>query len=275
MSKGIALNIGLNRVDPKHYGGWEGPLNACEADAKEMAGLATQAGFEAKTLLTEKATSKALMSEISRAADALSSGGLFLLTYSGHGGQIRDKNADELDGLDETWCLFDREFIDDEIYNALTQFAEKVRVLILSDSCHSGTVGRLVAETAPATESTNWRPKVMPPQVAFRTYDANRDMYDALQANPELRDAERRLRAPVLLIAGCQDHQLSWEGAFGGEFTGSLVRTWNRGRFRGDYRRFHNAIVAAMPVTPQPQTPNLYWVSPRHREYESQRPFSI
>lgn len=34
MSKGYSLNIGLNAVDPNHYAGWDGELNACEADAE-------------------------------------------------------------------------------------------------------------------------------------------------------------------------------------------------------------------------------------------------
>ena len=45
MAKGIALHIGLNSVDPHKYEGWSGPLNACEADANDMADLARTAGF--------------------------------------------------------------------------------------------------------------------------------------------------------------------------------------------------------------------------------------
>jgi hypothetical protein len=37
MARGQALTIGLNAVDPKHYEGWSGELNACEADANDMA----------------------------------------------------------------------------------------------------------------------------------------------------------------------------------------------------------------------------------------------
>ena len=44
MAKGIALHIGLNSVDPKRYEGWSGPLNACEADANDMADLAQSRG---------------------------------------------------------------------------------------------------------------------------------------------------------------------------------------------------------------------------------------
>ena len=39
------LHIGLNRVDSKHYGGWDGQLTACEFDAKDMAALCKARGF--------------------------------------------------------------------------------------------------------------------------------------------------------------------------------------------------------------------------------------
>ena len=56
MAKGLSLSIGLNSVDPKHYGGWAGELNACEADAAEMSALAKSQGFRPTVLLTRRAT---------------------------------------------------------------------------------------------------------------------------------------------------------------------------------------------------------------------------
>ena len=46
MAKGISLNIGLNSVDPNHYGGWNGQLAGCENDANDMASIATTAGLD-------------------------------------------------------------------------------------------------------------------------------------------------------------------------------------------------------------------------------------
>lgn len=143
MAKGIALTIGLNSVDPKHYGGWSGKLNACEADAEDMADIAKDKGFQVKTLLTKTATRGRLVKEVTAAAKALKSGDIFLLSYSGHGGQLPDLNSDEDDSEDETWCLFDGELIDDELYKLWTRFAAGVRILVFSDSCHSGTVTKL------------------------------------------------------------------------------------------------------------------------------------
>ena len=55
---------------------------------------------------------------------------------------MRDVTGEEADKRDETWCLFDSQLIDDELYFELAKFASGVRILVLSDSCHSGTVTR-------------------------------------------------------------------------------------------------------------------------------------
>lgn len=64
--------------------------------------------------------------------------------YSGHGSKIRDKDNDETDGLDEVIVPTDflsAGFItDDEIFNALKNVSPKCRVILLFDSCHSGSI---------------------------------------------------------------------------------------------------------------------------------------
>ena len=74
-------------------------------------------------LLTKKATRAALLSGMRSAAKSLKAGDLFFMTYSGHGGQVRDSNGDEPDRKDETWCLYDGQLIDDELYFELSRFA--------------------------------------------------------------------------------------------------------------------------------------------------------
>jgi hypothetical protein len=141
--RALSLHIGVNRVDPARYGGWNGALNGCENDARTMMAIATAEGFTTKTLFTQQATTTNVVAEIRAAAARLTSGGVFLLTYAGHGGQVPNTSADaEEDQQDETWVLYDRQFLDDEIEQALTAFAAGVNIVMLSDSCHSGTVCR-------------------------------------------------------------------------------------------------------------------------------------
>src|SRR5215510_247455 len=128
MPQAFSIHIGLNEVDPKHYQGWNGKLVACEFDANDMEKLATARGFAAKKLLTEEATADAVITALEDATEKLDSGDTLLLTYSGHGGQVPDANGDEQDRMDETWVLYDRQMVDDELYSLLGKFKPGVRI---------------------------------------------------------------------------------------------------------------------------------------------------
>lgn len=278
MSKGIALTIGLNAVDPKHYQGWAGALNACEADATDMADIAKSRKFNVKKLLTKAATRSKVMSEISRATRSLKAGDIFMLSYSGHGGQLPDINNDEDDGQDETWCLYDGQLIDDEIDRELARFQKGVRVLVFSDSCHSGTVVKLayyqgtVSVRNANVSSKEVRYRFMPPDVAMRVYRNNKPFYDRLLKKRSLKDSRASVKASVLLISGCQDNQLSNDGDFNGLFTANLLRVWDNGNFKKSYRSFHKAILKRMPPD---QTPNYFRVGLTDPKFEAQIPFTI
>jgi len=278
MAKGMALAIGLNSVDPQHYAGWSGPLTACEADANDMADIARASAMPVTTLLTRAATRAAVLTGIAAASQQLKKGDLFFLTYSGHGGQVRDLNDDEPDLEDETWCLFDGQLLDDELYAALGQFLDGVRVLVLSDSCHSGTVikaayyrGTLMTRGMTLVSEDPPKFRAMPPDAALATYRKNRQFYDDLQKKVR-KDAISQVKASAVLISGCQDNQLSADGIFNGLFTGTLLRVWDDGRFVGDYHRLHDAIVERMPPD---QTPNFFRVGPFDNTFEAMKPFTL
>jgi hypothetical protein len=288
---GRSLHIGLNAVAPAHYGGWSGPLAACEFDANDMAAIARSRGMRAKVLLGKAATRARVLAGLRSAAKGLKKGDLFLLTYSGHGGQIPDVTSEEGDSRDETWCLFDGELIDDELYFALSRFAAGVRILVLSDSCHSGTVTR-----APVTAGADATPRsrMMPPAVADATYKGHQRFYDGLQrkiakaagagprvdpdtalaqlvVKPRLERIVAKFSPASILISGCQDNQTSMDGDRNGAFTGALLDVWADGTFSGDYRRFHATIRSRLPAS---QSPNLFTLG-RAKTFVRQRPFTV
>jgi hypothetical protein len=312
-AKGIALGIGLNQIDPTHYG-TDGKLTACEADAKDVMSIAKRANFQlfggSGLLLTRQATRAAVRKAFQDVAGQLNPGDIFLIHYSGHGDQVPDQNGDERDGKDETWCLYDGQLIDDEIYFLFSKFKEGVRVLMLSDSCHSGTVSRTV-ETVAAINSNAYGqqgilrgrdiPSVPNPQqpgganplandagenrpgvfrtladeVLANTYFKNREFYDKVAEQSEAENPRAEsvpVRASVLLISGCQDNQLSQDGTFNGLFTGTLKKVWRNGTFKGTYRDFHSQIVDLMPPT---QSPNFYPVGKPALSFWMQQPFTI
>jgi hypothetical protein len=293
MAKAKSLHVGLNAVNPAHYGGWSGDLVACEFDATDMAAIARSRRIAPEVLLTKRATRERTLGAIRAAAKRLRSGDLFLLTYSGHGGQVPDVTGEEDDKKDETWCLYDGELLDDELYLELSRFRAGVRVLVLSDSCHSGTVTRAAPPELPRGGAAG-RSKMMPFAVAMRTYRDHQVFYDKLQqdvakaagktrepdpdsalahvaVSPRLTAIASRFAPAAILISGCQDNQTSMDGDHNGAFTEQLLLVWNSGAYRGNYAKFHAAIKARMSAA---QTPNLFLLGPTGR-FVRQQPFKV
>ena len=292
--RALSLHLGLNAVSPSAYSGWSGDLAACEFDANDMEAIAKSMGMKPTVLLTKQATRSKTLSAMRAAAKALQSGDFFFLSYSGHGGQVRDVSGDEPDKQDETWCLFDGQLIDDELYFELSRFKAGVRILVLSDSCHSGSV---IRELPPMLDTVpHQRPKLMPPAVAMRVYREHQAFYDGLQNDVDkavgkieagaidpdtalanvavsgrLTSLVTKFQPAVLLISGCQDNQTSMDGDHNGAFTEQLLKVWNNGGFDGSYALFHARIRARLPAT---QSPNLFALG-NAGAFLKQRPFLV
>lgn len=293
--KGVSLHVGVNVVNPAHYAGWSGPLKACEFDAKDMAQLAKDQGLKPKLLLTRQATRAKLLAALRAAAQSLKKGDLFFISFSGHGGQVPDVDgvADEADGRDETWCLYDGQLLDDELYLEFSQFAEGVRILMLSDSCHSGTMARAGPPSAFA-DLSGPRPRLMPQPIADRVYAQNRRFYDQLQrqvskasggkslepdealanvaVSGRVSSVNKKMKAAVMLISGCQDNQSSYDGEHNGAFTEAVLAVWNGGKFKGSYTQLHTKARGRLPPY---QSPNLFTLGKGVKAFLAQRPFSL
>jgi hypothetical protein len=281
VSRGLSLHVGLNSINPDHYAGWNGCLDACESDASVMEQVAKTCGFEPhKLMLTSEATAGAILDAINDASRELEPGDIFFLSYAGHGGQVPDLNDEELDGEDETWLAYDRQIVDDELYLHWRGFRPGVRIIVVSDSCHGGAVtsARALGADAPdpvltqsGTPVEPARYRGMPRDVMLATYDANRGLYDRIQETVPTAD-ESEVRATLLAFLGCLDYQLAAEGPSNGLFTENVITTWNGGAWKGSHAAFHKAIRSRMPPS---QTPNYKLVGARNRDFERQAPFTI
>jgi len=133
--RAVAITVGINVVDPDHYGS-EMRLRSCEADALDMAAILNSLGYSVKTLLSKAATTDAYLEYLEQQADALVAGDILVITIASHGGQVYDANGDEAlsngaDDLDETICFFDRMLVDDEHFAAWTKFNSGVRIVVI------------------------------------------------------------------------------------------------------------------------------------------------
>ena len=153
-----------------------------------------------------------------------------------------------------------------------------MRILVLSDSCHSGSAVRQtldalrpeVLEGAMSVPPPNGM-RTMPKALAKEVYEAHQKEYDDVQARVSAGD-KCSVGASVLLLSGCQDNQTSADGAKNGLFTQTLLEVWNDGKYRGGHKKFWKEIVEKMPPW---QSPNWFTVGPENAGFQRRKPFTI
>jgi len=247
MPTAMALLVGLKNVDPIAYNGWDGTNGClgCELDVDNVACILRPLGYAITTLKTTQATGDAVLRGLRSAATKLKDGDIFVFYYSGHGGQMLDTNGDEADNQDETLVAYDRQINDDELGQAWLGLKPGVRVVMLSDSCNSGTNYKLIGGFGP--------PPFFPG--VSRTVAA-------------------KMQAQMLHFGGCRDAGTSAGYQLGGAFTRALCNVWNGGAFSGNYRAFYDAIRAEVRKT-ETQEPQHSPYGPVTAQFQNQRPFAV
>ena len=150
--EGWALFIGVNDYDETRYTGEDGnvyyfpKLRYCVKGAREMAAALEPMFPKQKVLLDHGVTHDSVYQAITGWLAQAPEGSTVLIYYSGHGSRVKDRNGDEIDGYDETIVPWDygkkHQFIvDDEIRRWLS-LLKADKVILIFDSCHSGTMER-------------------------------------------------------------------------------------------------------------------------------------
>jgi subtilisin family serine protease len=287
MPKGYSLHIGVNRVDLNHYIKLH-ELRAAVNDAKFMLTVAQDIYKydRSEILLNEQATTQNVAKILGEYATALKSGDTLLISYSGHGGLVEDpdwmiKGEDE--PTDSTWCLYDRQLIDDEIFALFKTFKTGVRILVVSDSCHSGTVTRVLDGSAEAKLEEeiaalmikyDFLPKTLTPDEAMNIQTQNNKIYEEVQdkLKRSSKNNLNEIKAAVMLFAACQDHQVAYDGLKHGRFTSALKQLIENDYMGAkDAKGIYNLLksVFTYPV------PNLFLYGAQIPAFEDSIPFLI
>ena len=253
-----AICIGIN-----DYPGTSSDLQGCVNDANDWAEELDGRGFAVTMLLNRAATGAAIRQRIGSLIAAAGRGDTVVVQFSGHGSFVPDLDGDEPDATDECICPYDvsRGYItDDELFEVFAARPSGVDVVMIADSCHSGTIGRFAASTTPppaaGVPAAARRVRFLPPAVFL---DAG--ALSPLGASPARPRASAPGRHAALTFSGCRDAEFSYDAFFRGRANGAFtyvaleaLRTLPAG---ATYRQWHTAIRRRLPSSEYPQTPSL------------------
>jgi len=172
--------------------------------------------------------------------DITNAGDIAVFTYSGHGTQVVDRNSDESDPYDEAIFLYDDTVIDDELRGILQGLHPQATLVVISDSCFSGSVTRIAGENA--------IPRFVPPAVSTAGRVARRPFL--------LPEADM----PEILVSGCSDSEYSHDVDFDSRPNGAMTALPLRVIKQNPdvtYSEFYAGLHELLPSEDYPQTPQL------------------
>jgi len=216
MSKGIAIHIAVD--SPGDCTCNDGKLSDCEASTRALAEFTKKRGFAQPREFIGTARLEDVKKTIAD-AQGLDPGDILLLTFAGHGCQVpgRVSRADP-DGFDENWCLSNHPLVDNDVDLLLSGFAEGVRIVIISESCHAGGIPALLKRML--RELLPFALKLFDSGARERrerlTTVVRRDepVPDVSKLEIKRRPSQTEIKARVLLLAACRENQTSEDGLF-------------------------------------------------------------
>ena len=114
------------------------------ADAHAMAAALADAFPHQRVLTDAQATFAAIRDAITGWLATAPEDATVLVFFAGHGARLKDKNADEVDGWDETLVAYDRQVILDEILVEWLATLRAQRIVVILDTSHGGSTDRNV-----------------------------------------------------------------------------------------------------------------------------------
>jgi metacaspase-1 len=230
-----ATCIGIN-----NYPGTANDLQGCVNDAKDWSALLQGLGFDVTVMLDAQATRQNVKAALTDLVATAKAGDVAVFTYSGHGTQVFDTSGDEGDVYDEAIYVYDGTVVDDELRNILKNVNPQATLVIISDSCFSGTVTRIAPEPA--------RPRYMP--------------LSLVQPMGKLRKRFLIPEAdlPEILISGCTDSEYSYDAYINGRYNGAMTAmaiSVIKQNPQVTYKAFYEALRKLLPTSEYPQSPQL------------------
>ncbi|WP_280146559.1 caspase family protein [Bacillus velezensis] len=251
--KKLGLITGINY----HNTSYE--LGGCLNDAaKILEKLIKEFDFQSKDiqlLLEEVATRKNIIDGLERLVKELEAGDIGVFSYSGHGTVTADlPPIEEEDMLDEAIVpidsLNDRSLLirDDEINEILSRIKEGVHLFLIFDSCHSGTIYRLLPD---ADNGEKMIKKMIPPSDSVRKIQS---VVNEVIEEPLISKSHPLAGSNYILLAGCKEDELSYDDGQNGYLTREIVKYMEKGiTYQELYTKVRDAVYIRSGKKQEPQ----------------------
>lgn len=255
------LTISLNYVDPTKYCGWNGKLEDTHIDALKFQSRLLKKGFSLYELKDNSATIINLIETIFQLSEITSEGDLVVIAYSGHGAQCFETTVEE-DGFnfDQAWCLFDGLFKDNNLKRCLAFFKKGVRVVLFSDSCHSGSMYKSISAYQSYTIKAipkNIENQITPDGLALKLIMSKRK--------------EEKIVCGLKYFGGCRENQYSISTGYGGVFTIAFFEVFDINP-NDPYLTLYRKLISSGKMPPE-QTPTYYNNRKRLKDFDYKRAF--
>jgi hypothetical protein len=269
-----ALCVGINDY-PIEGADLRGCLNDADGWASLLVGHFDFAASDIVMLRDREATKARILEGLKDLLASASAGDVLVFTNSSHGSYLRDESGDESDAYDEVICPYDIQenvLVDDELREILDGVPDGARVTVISDSCHSGSVTRVIPEEfLPGFVSGDERRVRFLSPVYFKDAQEVRDrdafpiMGDALRARSTRREKFPESEMGHVLLAGCMDVEVSYDAKIDDSFHGAMTYHALKAIADANYEITYQALVdrlgpalldAQFPQHPQLEGPD-------------------
>jgi hypothetical protein len=248
-----ALCVGINDY------AYEGSdLKGCVADAHDWARLLTESfGFprdDVRLLVNAEATKRRILDGLDWLLSDARSGDCRVFTNASHGTYVIDESGDE-EGYDEALCPFDcaeNLILDDELRVRFAGVPDDVSLVVISDSCHSGTLTRAAAAQTPDDR----RVRFLNPQLRGGRVLARPWLSAARHVRPQAEGGMKEI-----LLSGCRATEYSYDalidGAHHGAMTYYAIKAIRDADCRITYDELHRRLSKSLTAAAFPQHPQL------------------
>jgi metacaspase-1 len=245
-----ALCVGIN----DYPFGEANDLKGCVNDANDWSNLLrNHFDFtDVKQLLNSDATKANIIGGLEDLLAGAKAGDVLVFTNASHGTYLADTDGDE-PKYDEAICPFDTDsnlLIDDELRGLFLNIPKNVRLTVVSDSCHSGSVTRVVVNE----------------------YRRNRQLNPPVLGNPELsgkqlREARgKKEKFPEsgmkeILLSGCKSNQTSADAYISSDYHGAMsyyaIKAIEDAGYNLTYAELHASLLPMLEEENYDQVPQL------------------